>query len=110
MNKRAYIFCLIVLIIGFSISYICGSKFGNRNSKTISNQIETETSKSKISGFWVKIKDGSVFVYQSDGQTVVSETGIDISQLSDQEIKILETGVYLETAQELFNFLESSTS
>lgn len=115
MNRRAYIFCLSVLLLGFTLSFVCGTKMGSKKSKTISNKVETQasttdSSMNKKTGYWVKLKGNTVFVYKYDGYTLVSETGIDVEHLTTRERRILENGVYLETKQELFNFLESSTS
>lgn len=114
MNKRAYIFCLSVLICGFIVAYIAGVKIGsepqNENKEKAVNvnpQMETEAS---TEGYWVKSVDNKIFVYKSDGITIVAETDIDISECSNMEKSILEEGVYLENAEELFKYLESNTS
>lgn len=35
MNKRAYIFYLIIFVVGFSISYLCGYKMGTSDLKNV---------------------------------------------------------------------------
>ena len=114
MNKRAYIFCLIVLFLGFVVSYRVGVKLGEGNEQEILEQQvngNPETSAgTPTEGYWVRAVDNIIFVYKHDGTTVIAETDIDISNLSEQEKSILEHGVYLESAEELFKYLEANTS
>jgi hypothetical protein len=114
MNKRAYIFYFIVFILGFSVAYLSGVKMGtysypqsSEKEVNVNAQQETETS---TEGYWVKISDDKIVVYHSDAETVVAETDIDISEFSEKEKKILENGIYLENAEELFKYLEANTS
>lgn len=114
MNKRAYIFCLIVFMMGFMIAYFCGFELGSYEYSSpqdkavdVSPKEETQVS---TEGYWVKAHNDKIFVYKSDGRTVIAETDIDISQFSSREKKILESGIYLETAEELFKYLEANTS
>lgn len=114
MNKRAYIFCFSVLICGFIVAYIAGIKMGlepqnEKKEKEVNVNPQQETSVA-AEGYWVKAVDDKIFVYKSDGETIVAETDIDISECSNMEKSILENGVYLESAEELFKYLESNTS
>lgn len=115
MNKRAYIFYLSVLIAGFLIAYLSGLKLGTyqytqSKDKTVNVSPEKNTEASATEGYWVKASSNKIFVYKSDGETVVAETDIDISEFSEREKKILENGVYLENAEKLFKYLEANTS
>lgn len=114
MNKRAYIFYLIILICGFAVAYTAGVKIEtNKQQNNIQKEVNVnpETSvNAKAEGYWVKSCEGTICVYKSDGTTVVAETDIDISELTDKEKSILENGVYLENAEKLFKYLEANTS
>ncbi|WP_302625462.1 hypothetical protein [uncultured Eubacterium sp.] len=114
MNKRAYIFCLIVFICGFAIAYIVGVKIGTDEGDSLKEKVvnvspekEKET---EAEGYWVKTTNNKIIVYQSDGTTVVAETDIDISRLPETDRSVLEHGIYLESAEELFKYLEANTS
>lgn len=114
MNKRAYIFYLIILVCGFAIAYVSGFKIGSGNNqskieKEVNVNPEISTS-SPTEGYWVKAVADKIYVYKSDKSTLVAETDINISGLSDGEKSILENGVYLENAEELFKYLEANTS
>lgn len=112
MNKRAYIFYLVVFIIGFVIAYLCGINVGvedelSHNKHTV-NAIPSNDESEE--GYWVKAIDNVIFVYKSDKKTVIAETDINISQLSTREKNILVDGIYLENSEELFKYLEANTS
>lgn len=114
MNKRAYIFCLIVFIIGFSLAYIVGLKIGTEEGENLKEKVVNVSPDSKneteAEGYWVKSLNDKIIVYKKDGTTVVAETDISVSRLSDTDQKVLENGIYIETAEELFKFLEANTS
>ena len=96
MSKRAYIFYLLVLIIGFGIAYVSGIRFGTNNSE--------------VEGYWIIAVDNKLNVYKKDKKTIMAETDIDISDFSLKEKNMLQNGVYYENAEELFKYLESNTS
>lgn len=114
MNKRAYIFYLMVLICGFAIAYVSGVKIGSGTKQSnIEKEVNVnpeESTKSPTDGYWVISVNDKIYVYKSDKETVVAETDINISGLSEKEKSILENGVYLENAEELFKYLEANTS
>lgn len=112
MNKRAYIFCLIVFIIGFSLAYIVGLKIGTEEGENLKEKVVNVSpdNKNETEGYWVKSLNDKIIVYKKDGTTVVAETDISVSRLSDTDQKVLENGIYIETAEELFKFLEANTS
>ena len=113
MNRRAYIFCLSILICGFVVAYICGMKMGSGQDNVREQAVNVNPQQENVTsseGYWVKANDNKIFVYKSDGETMIAETGIDISEFSNQERSILENVVYLENAEELFKYLESNTS
>ena len=58
MSKRAYIFYLLVLIIGFGIAYVSGIRFGTNNNviNTPNKSINTNSltnENSEVEGYWI---------------------------------------------------------
>ena len=89
MSKRAYIFCLVVFIIGFLAAYIVGVEIGTKEGDNLNDKI---------------------VVYKKKRKTVVAETDIVVSRLPEADRKVLENGIYIENAEKLFKFLEANTS
>ena len=116
MSKRAYIFYLLVLMIGFGIAYVSGIRCGtnnNVNKYTENKSINTNSltdENSEVEGYWIIAVDNKLNVYKKDKKTIMAETDIDISDFSLKEKNMLQNGVYYENAEELFKYLESNTS
>lgn len=108
MNKRAYIFCLLALIIvaTFEIGYNIGKR---KENNTNNSQANAEVS-SKEDGYWIQSVDGMITVFENDKETVVATTEIYLSIFSKEEQEVLKHGFYFDNAEELFNFLEANTS
>ena len=111
MSKRAYIFYLLVLIIGFGIAYVSGIRFGtnnNVNKYTENKSINTNSltnENSEVEGYWIIAVDNKLNVYKKDKKTIMAETDFSL-----KEKNMLQNGVYYENAEELFKYLESNTS
>lgn len=114
MNKRAYIFYFSIMVLGFFIAFFCGVNLGEKDSRTnidkTVNVNPTDNSITATEGYWVKSNNNKIYVYKSDNETIIAETDIDISEFTLKERKILENGIYLETAEQLFKYLEANTS
>lgn len=112
MNKRAYIFYLIIFVVGFSILYLCGYKMGTSDLKnvTIKSDAVKANNENKKEGYWLIAKDNILYVYKSDKETEIAETDINISNMSLKDRKIIINGIYVESSEELFKFLEANTS
>ena len=108
MSKRAYIFCLVVFIIGFLAAYIVGVEIGTKEGDNLKEKV-VNVSK-EVEGYWVKDLNDKIVVYKKDGKTVVAETDIVVSRLPEADRKVLENGIYIENAEKLFKFLEANTS
>ena len=57
-----------------------------------------------------KIADKLKELYKSDKETEIAETDINISNMSLKDRKIIINGIYVESSEELFKFLEANTS
>ena len=83
MSKRAYIFYLLVLIIGFGIAYVSGIRFGtnnNVNKHTENKSINTNSltdENSEVEGYWIIAVDNKLNVYKKDKKTIMAETDIE---------------------------------
>jgi hypothetical protein len=112
MKRKTYIFCFVALIILFISAYFAGSysvkknniKYNKVDSEVITNNIER-----KATGYWIRIKNGYIVIYNYNDE-FIANTAISSEYLSEEERLILEDGVYVESAHELFRFLESYTS
>ena len=115
MSKRAYIFCLVVFIIGFLAAYIVGVEIGtkegdNLKEKVVNVSADNKSDSKEVEGYWVKGLNDKIVVYKKDGKTVVAETDIVVSRLPEADRKVHENGIYSENAEKLFKFLEANTS
>ncbi len=116
MSKRAYIFYLLILVIGFILAYISGMKLGNSqenfSQNSESNYINTDSNikHEKINGYWIIAVNNKLNVYKEDKKTIMAETDIDIKGFSEKEKNMLLNGIYYEKVEELFKYLESKTS
>lgn len=55
-------------------------------------------------------KDGVLMVYEKDGKTEYFETNIRVRDLEEKILENLQKGIYFETEEELYDFLESYSS
>ena len=113
MSKRAYIFCLVVFIIGFLAAYIVGVEIGTKEGDNLKEKVVNVSPNNKSDSkevYWVKDLNDKIVVYKKDGKTVVAETDIVVSRLPEADRKVLENGIYIENAEKLFKFLEANTS
>lgn len=124
MNKKSYIFCFVVFMVIFMAAYVAGNfivmdkekesvKLNEANVNVI-DETKTETTSVtntniSIGGYWIKADENYIVIYNRDG-TLVSNTEICIDNFTDSEKKILTEGIYVETAEDLFRYLESYTS
>ena len=110
MNRRAYIFYLIVFICGFVITFFCGYKYAITNPpKTVENNVSPNAFE-ESNGYWILTENNHVMVYNYDKSVLIADTEIDVSKLSDLEQAILLDGIYIENPSELFKYLEAYTS
>ena len=111
MSKRAYIFYLLVLIIGFGIAYVSGIRFGtnnNVNKYTENKSINTNSltnENSEVEGYWIIAVDNKLNVYKKDKKTIMAETDIDISDFSLKEKNMLQNGVITKTQRSCLSIL-----
>lgn len=55
-------------------------------------------------------KDGVLMVYEKDGKTEYFETNIRVRDLEEKMLENLQKGIYFETEEALYDFLESYSS
>lgn len=68
------------------------------------------TMKIKKKATGIIAKDNILYVYKSDKETEIAETDINISNMSLKDRKVIINGIYVESSEELFKFLEANTS
>ena len=59
MSKRAYIFCLVVFIIGFLAAYIVGVEIGTKEGDNLKEKVvnvspNNKSDSKEVEGYWVK--------------------------------------------------------
>lgn len=124
MKEKSYIFCFVAFIIIFIMAFFAGDYLGNKENKIVSDKtdarvwkeeetrtetIETSRSNTTGAGYWIKAENEYIVIYNYNGE-LVSNTEIGTWHFSEQEKKILENGIYVESAEDLFRYLESYTS
>ena len=75
MSKRAYIFCLVVFIIGFLAAYIAGVEIGTKEGDNLKEKVvnvspNNKSDSKEVEGYWVKGLNDKIVVYKKDGKTV----------------------------------------
>jgi hypothetical protein len=61
-------------------------------------------------GFFLKLEDGEVVIYDKSGQMIYENTGIKEESLSSEEIEKLKEGYLIESEKELYSILENFSS
>ena len=61
-------------------------------------------------GFFLKLDEGEVVIYDRTGQIVYENTGIQEQNLPEEEIEKLREGVLVETEKDLYSILENFSS
>lgn len=60
--------------------------------------------------YLIRVDEGRLVVYESDGETIYLETNIRYADLDDEMQKKAEEGIPFENARELYEFLENYSS
>lgn len=134
MRKRSSIFLLTVLVLvlcglifWFSYTIITGQSkkkaspvpdnlvTQNEENEILSTQEENEISKELSAAvasceFWLCEEEGFVIVYNSDKETIFSNTGIRLEGLSEELQEEIKEGKPIYSESELYGFLESNSS
>lgn len=111
------IFCAILLIVMVWL-YI---KFYN-DRKLMEKEINTEEQAGQIEEsitisqeyisykFYIKNEDGRIVVYSTKTKEWAMETGIEVYTLPEDIKENLDIGIFFETEEDLYDFLESYSS
>ena len=71
---------------------------------------ESPASPEEAYAFFITAEDGTITVYEGDGETVYLHTNIDIRPLPEGEQHKLLKGFFVPSEVELFDYLENYTS
>ena len=120
--KRQVLICvflsliLILLVIAF-IKMRNADKLPGNETELSHILAETETEEAKeISQeytnykYYVKDDDGRLTVYETKTKNIYMETAIEVYHLPESIRTNLQNGIYFETEEELYDFLESYSS
>lgn len=64
----------------------------------------------KIYNYYVRETDGTIIVFKADKITRYIDTGISLDDIIEEERDYIQSGFYVETIHELYNYLEGITS
>lgn len=109
---------LAILVIALAWLYIKFSNDTQLNDKgvlTKENEAATEhslaISQTYVSyPYYIKDDDGRLVVYEAKTQNVFAQTGIETDSLPKEIQLHLDAGIFFETEEDLYNFLESYSS
>ncbi|MGN0383313.1 MAG: hypothetical protein ACI4DS_03510 [Eubacterium sp.] len=122
MKKHAYLICFICLVVLFICIYIGGYfyslNFTNSNNITKSDEIynsnptlEQNASTTAVdNGYWIATDGDNIIIYCADRETVYFDTQIPLSSLTQSELAVIESGLYVEDISVILQYLESYTS
>ena len=123
--KRQIGICIFMSLLMFVLVFVFAQVNKTNHPKdnvkdTNDTNIESETednTQSIISSheyvtyyFYAKNDNGKISIYDINSQTLYMETGIEISLLSEEIQKELESGIYFKNEVELYDFLECYSS
>lgn len=109
----AVFFAVILLTAGYQLSY---RRVMDRQSARAEEEVPTTESISaegdavQEEGFYLSELQGYVTVYLSDKTTIYELTEIPLSDLPEEVRQEVASGKYVETAEELYAFLENYSS
>lgn len=121
MSKKSYIFCFVVFIIFFIMVYFTGKTIvktdeDNKNNINEVNvavedneKVSDKNGQKQVAGYWIKTDNNYIVIYNNKGE-IITNTEISDVNFSDTDKQILKEGIYVETAEDLFRYLESYTS
>lgn len=108
------VFLFVSLLgIGYQISYHYVSDKQQAESKELEEETESITTKAiveKNEGFYLYELHGYVAVYLYDRETIYELTDISMDSLPSDVKNEVEKGKYIQTAKELYGFLENYSS
>ena len=64
----------------------------------------------EVFSYYIKDDDGRLVVYDTKTQSIFAQTGIETDTLPVELQSELDTGLFFQTEEDLYNFLESYSS
>ena len=113
MKKRAYIFYSGIIIAGLIVAFFAGRKMAYNDPPAAATNVRTaQTVKEteSVSGYWLKLEDDVIVIYEENKKNIIAETDIHSADCSERDRKLLKTGIYMEDIDQLFKSLQSHTS
>lgn len=106
------LFAAVLLTAGYQISYrhVMDRQAARSEGAPTTESISAEGSAVQEEGFYLSELQGYVVVYLSDGTTIYEFTEIPLTDLPDEVQQEVASGKYVETAEELYAFLENYSS
>ena len=107
---------LAILVIALTWLYIRFSNDTQLHEKGVLTKENKEENALEISQnyisfqYYIKDEDGRLVVYETKTQKIYAQTGIESETLPIDVQTELKAGIFFETAEDLYNFLESYSS
>jgi hypothetical protein len=100
-------------MMGMAVSFLAGKRFAAEEppvTKTNAVANYEPASTGEVQGFWLKLQNNKIVIYDKTKEHMIAETDIRKSDCSVRDIHLLENGIYLETMEGLFKYLQAHTS
>lgn len=113
MNKRAYIFYLGILITGIIVAFFVGRKIAMSDAPAAETNVKTTkhiSNKEPADGYWLKLENDVIVVYQQNKKDVIAQTDIHGDDCSERDRNMLKDGIYMESIEDLIKYLQAHTS
>lgn len=99
-----------LLTIGYHYRYQVAKEKAQLPKNPIHESVEADGYSTKNEGFYLRNQNGFIVVYLSDNKTVYEYTSISIDSLPQNIKEQLTEGIFIESEEALFGFLENYTS
>jgi len=106
---------LVIFVAGFALrKQSQNSADNNANPQISASEVKSSrrSSTGSDTGFLLRLEGNTLFAYHIINNTCksVEQAEIEISSFSAEDIKLLQNGIYADSAEELFLYFESYTS
>lgn len=116
-NRYSVSYFLIISILTIMLTMAYSFTYNQQQSQYLANleeghgsSINSNSNEIISSGFYLRQQGEYVIVYLYDNETIFEETNILISELSEDLQHDIIGGLYIESTQELYGFLENYSS
>lgn len=110
MKKLSYGIAWICVVLLICMAYYGSYELGARRQSEHAGEETRVVTGNGENEYILKVKDGVIQVYQSDGETLYESTGIPLSVLPEEMQREVSAGKTIEDSAALYSFLENYSS